>query len=92
MCRDLLLRLSLFWLSLFRLSGLTLTLMSDFSLTRVTSPYRQIFAVPGTTAFTLAALAARTAHLMTVLAIFFFIPFIPAQAGSYRLAGLLSAA
>ena len=51
------------------------------------NPYRQILAVPGTAAFTLPALAARTAHLMTVLSIFFFIP---AVTGSYGLAGALS--
>ena len=53
------------------------------------SSYRQIFAVPGTAAFELAALAARMAHLMTVLSIIFFIP---AVTGSYGLAGVVSAA
>jgi MFS family permease len=53
------------------------------------SPYRQVLAVPGTPAFEVAALAARMAHLMTVLSIFFFIP---AATGSYGLAGELSGA
>jgi hypothetical protein len=55
----------------------------------VANPYRQILAVPGTAAFALPALAARMAHLMTVLSIFFFIP---AVTGSYGLAGALSGA
>jgi hypothetical protein len=55
----------------------------------VPNPYRQILVVPGTTAFTLPALAARVAHLMTVLSIFFFSP---AVTGSYGLAGVLSGA
>lgn len=53
------------------------------------SSYRQVLAVPGTAAFTLAALAARMAHLMTVLSTFFFIP---AVTGSYGRAGEVSGA
>jgi hypothetical protein len=56
---------------------------------RMASPYRQIFAVPGTATFELAAAAARMAHLMTVLSIIFFIQ---AVTGSYGLAGVASAA
>jgi hypothetical protein len=53
------------------------------------SRYRQVWVVPGTAAFTLAALAARMAHLMTVLSIFFLIP---AVTGSYGRAGEVSGA
>ena len=52
-------------------------------------PYRQILAVPGTARFEAAALAARMAHLMTVLSVFFFIP---AVTGSYGRAGAVSGA
>ncbi|MEV7228832.1 MFS transporter [Polymorphospora sp. NPDC051019] len=55
----------------------------------MTSPYRGLFALPGAAAFVAAGLAARLAHLTTVLGIVFLVSEL---SGSYGLGGLVSGA
>ncbi|MEV0606509.1 MFS transporter [Polymorphospora rubra] len=55
----------------------------------MTGPYRTLLALPGAAAFVTAGLAARLAHLTTVLGIVFLVS---ALTGSYGLGGLVSGA